>query len=277
VSEFIVEVNESGFEADVVLRSYQLPVVADFWAPWCGPCRVLGPLLERLAVEAGGSFLLAKVNIDNSPNLAVRFGVQGIPAVIAFHGGEISSRFTGSQPEAVVRKFLDTIAPREEDRKLHEARGWLTAHQWQEAERVFRELYSQDQERSEAAMGLVRSLLMQGEYPEADQILQEFPAGKEWQDAQRLAVLTGYVLSAAQYEDLEVGEEVLTVRYAQAARLISRGNYAAAMDGLLDILRENTTYRNGEPRKILLALFSLLGEEDPLTQQYREELASVLF
>jgi len=275
LSEFIVEVNEASFEAEVILRSFDLPVVVDFWAPWCNPCKLLSPMLERLTVEAGGAFRLAKLDIDRSPNLAVRFGVQSIPAVMAFGNGEITTRFNGSQPEPVVRKFLETIAPREVDLKLHEARGWLTAHHWQESEEAFREILTRDPSHSEAALGLAKSLLMQSKYSDADSVFRHFPPGKEWTDAQKLEVLTSFVMAAE--EELDFEQDVLAARWSQAARLISRQNYPAAMDGLMDILREDKSYRDGEPKRIFLALFILLGNEDPLTRQYREELASVIF
>lgn len=278
MSEFIIEVNESTFETEVIARSFDVPVVVDFWAPWCGPCRILSPLLERLTIEAGGMFRLAKLDIDRNPGLAARFGIQTIPAVLAFSAGEISSRFSGLKPEPVVRRFLETIAPREVDLKLQEARGWLTAHQWQEAEQAFREILLREEEHSEAAMGLIRSLLMQGCFQEAHDVLQHFPPGREWTDAQTLKALTSFVLEFG--ETPPEDDSVLSARYSQAARLVSRQNYPAAMDGLIDILREDKQYRAGtagEPRRILLALFILLGEEAPLTQQYREELASVLY
>ncbi|MBM3502136.1 MAG: co-chaperone YbbN, partial [Armatimonadetes bacterium] len=110
-SEHIRDVDEGTFSAEVLLRSHEVPVVVDFWAAWCAPCRTLGPLLERLTVEAGGAFQLAKVDVDASPNLAVRYGVRGIPAVKGFRGGEVAAEFVGAQPEPLVRRFLQRLAP----------------------------------------------------------------------------------------------------------------------------------------------------------------------
>lgn len=275
-SEYILDVNEGDFEEAVILRSHELTVVVDFWAPWCGPCRNLSPLLERLAIEAGGSFLLAKVDVDENPNLAVRYGVQGIPAVKAFQDGEVISEFTGARPEPLVRKFLDQILPGEEDEALEEARSMLATRHWAEAEAAFREALDVQPESAAGALGLVKALLMQGKGSDSVELLDHFPAGTEWAEAERLRPL------AALLADVEEGtiaseDDPLAAELLQSARLITRGNLPASMDGLLDILRQNKRYRDGLPKAILLGLFALLGDEDPLTREYRDELASILF
>jgi putative thioredoxin len=276
LSEHIVDVDESTFEQEVIQRSYETPVVVDFWAPWCGPCRVLGPLLERLAIEAGGTFRLAKVNVDENPNLAIRFGVQGIPAVRAFRQGEVTAEFVGAQPESAVRRFLERVAPSEAARAVEEAASLLATRHWPEAETAFRLILEENEADGRATLGLVQALLMQGRGVDADRLLTRFPPGAEWVAAQKLKPLAG-LLAKVERAEPPGSDDPLEAQLEQAARLIARGNLAAAMDGLLDILRQNKAYRKGLPKEILLALFSLLGEGDPLTREYRDELASVLF
>ena len=276
LSEYILDVSEATFETQVVLKSFEVPVVVDFWAPWCGPCRVLSPILERLAIEAGGDFVLAKVNVDENPNLSIRYGVHGIPAVKAFRNGELAAQFHGAQPERTVRKFIEQLTPSEAEQAVEQAHSLLATRHYPEAEAAYREVFEQDETNSEAALGLVESLLIQGKGLEALSILQNFPPGTAWVRAEGylpLASLLNEVEMAAPNLDLPP----LDASLYQAGRLIGRGNLPAAMDGLLDVLRQEKSYRAGLPKQVLLALFSLLGEQDPLTRKYRDELASVLF
>jgi putative thioredoxin len=273
-SEHILDVGEADFEREVLLRSHEVPVVVDFWATWCMPCKVLGPMLERMAIEAGGLFRLAKVDVDQNPNLALRFGVRGIPAVKGFRNGQVAAEFVGAQPEPVVRRFVQGLAPSEQDQAIEKARGFLATRHWAEAEVGFREVLDREEASGPASLGLAQSLLMQGKGGEALELLRSFPPSNEIVEAERLRPL------AELLTEVETGSpngDPLQASLHQAGRLIHRGNLPAAMDGLIDILRQDKRYRGGLPKNVLLALFALLGDDDPLTRQYRDELASVLF
>jgi len=275
LNEFMLDVNEATFDRDVLLRSHQLPVVVDFWAPWCGPCKSLGPLLERLTIEAGGRFVLARLNVDENPGLATRYAVLSIPAVKAFRNGQVELEFVGAQPEALVRRFIDQAAPSEMALSIEQGRSLMLTHRWAEAEAKFRAAWAED-ENSAAALGLVECLLMQGQPQEAQAILSDFPAGSELAAAEKLKPLAE-LLVETELADGEPDGDALHAELLQSGRLILLDNFPAAMDGLLDILRTDKHYRNDLPRKVLLALFYLLGDDDELTRQYRDELASVLF
>jgi putative thioredoxin len=274
-SDFIINVSEADFEYEVLAYSQQAPVVVDFWAEWCAPCRTLGPLLERLAQEGQGSFRLAKVNVDDNPNLALRYGVHGIPAVKAFRDGKMVAEFTGVQPEPRLREFLRALAPSKSDLALEKGHSLLAMRQSLQAETAFRAVIKEFPENPVAQLGLAKSLLLQGESQESSQILSRFPASREYTTAQTLLPLS-LALSDLDQKHLK-DDDPLDPAFNQALRLVKRGNIEAAMDGLLDILRENKHYADGRARLTLVALLELLGENNPVTRQYRAELASVLF
>ena len=274
LSRYILDVDEATFESEVILRSHEVPVVVDFWAPWCGPCRILSPILERQAIEAGGTFLLAKVNVDDTPALSIRYGIQGIPAVKAFRHGEIAAEFVGAQPETMVQRFIEQLTPNKTQQAIDEALSLLGTRHYQEAEDAFREVLDEDEANADAALGLVESLLMSGQGTEALEILEHFPAGTAWAKAEKYRPLAELL---AEVDDVGADEDSQEASLHQSARLIQRGNLEAAMDGLLDILRQDKNYRGGLVKSVMLALFELLGDQDPRTRRYREELASVLF
>jgi putative thioredoxin len=275
-SAYVRDVSEATFPSDVLAQSNTTPVVVDFWAPWCGPCRTLGPLLERLAEEAHGAFVLAKINVDENPALATRYGVQGIPAVKAFRDGRVVDEFTGAQPEGRVRDFLKRVAPTQADQALAQANSLLAIRQWAAAEAALRQVLADQPTHPQAALGLVKALLAQGRGCEAETLLEEARFGDFAPAAEKLAPLAR-LLCAVETPDEALAETDQDSLYYQSARLLARGQLEAGMDGLLDLLRQDKRYRKGEPRLVLLALFELLGDEDSTTRAYRSELASVLF
>ncbi len=274
-SNHVIDVNEADFEYEVLAHSQQVPVVVDFWAEWCGPCRMLGPLLERLAQEAQGAFRLAKLDVDANPNLAMRYNVSGIPAVKAFRNGQVVAEFVGAQPEPVVRKFLREMAPSQSDLKIEKGKSLLEAGDWGEAEAALREALEGNEDNPAALLGLSRSLLAQGIHVESLEILKHFPASKEYYTAEKLRSLAE-ALAWVEDGSKEEEDELLAAAYRRALTLVPR-NLPAAMDGLLEVLRKDKQYRDGEARKVMLGLLELLGEQDRLYRQYNQELASILF
>jgi putative thioredoxin len=275
-SDFIKNVSEADFEYEVLAYSQQVPVVVDFWAEWCGPCKMLGPTLERLANEAQGGFRLAKVDVDENQNLALRYGIHSIPAVKAFKEGKMTAEFVGVQPEPRLREFIRALAPSPADLALEKGASLLGLQQPKSAEQAFRQALQSQPESSNALLGLAKSLLLQGRNAEGLKILERFPPSREYNAAQTLLPL------AKELERIERGEAFddehdLDPAFVNAMRLARRGNYEAAMDGLLDILREDKRYRGGLARQAMLALLDLLGEVNPISRQYRNELAMVLF
>lgn len=275
-TEYVFEVSETDFEIAVIAKSHESPVVVDFWAPWCGPCRVLGPILEKLAAEGRGSFLLAKLNVDQNPSISAQYNIRGIPAVKAFRDGIVVAEFVGALPEPKVREFINKIAPSEADRAMDEAQSLLATRHWARAEAAFRAALQDQPGNGAASLGLVKTLLAQGKGCEAEELLENFPGGSEIAAAEKLKSLA-HLLCEIEPDEPPICETDLDALYYQSGRLLARGQWDAAMDGLLETLRRDRKYRRGEPRLIMLGLFELLGEDDPRTREYRRELASVLF
>ena len=219
-SENIIEVHESTFEQDVIQKSHEKPVVVDFWAEWCGPCLMLGPALERLASEPGSNFVLAKVDVDVNQGLAMRFGIQGIPAVKAFKDGQVAGEFVGALPEPQVRQFISELAPSEGEISKKSIGDLLGDRQWNEAEEAYRELLLEDPDNGEAKMGLTRALKPQGKGCEAKQLLEELQGNYDLQaKSERLIPVAEYVCSVGDSDDDGLELTVVEAQYRQAARV----------------------------------------------------------
>ncbi len=277
-SEYVIGVSDATFQAEVINRSRQTPVVVDFWAPWCGPCRMLGPVLEKLANEYAGGFILAKINTDENQRVAGQFGIQGIPAVKAFKDGKLVAEFVGAQPEPRVREFLAKFAVKGGNQAgaggAPDAETLLAAGKYAEAEDALRKAGAGNGSLPALNLSLAKALLAQGKAQEAGQLLDRLTEGPEAGPAEALKPLVGLLLTATSGTN---GFGEIEGLYQKAGQAIAHGEMRAAMDALIDVLRRDKRYRNGEPRQVMLALFALLGDESPLVREYRTKLAMVLF
>jgi len=271
----VIDVTEADFVGAVLDESRRRPVVVDFWAAWCGPCKVLGPTLERLANEADGSWLLAKVDVDQNQRLAQQYGVQGIPTVVAFRGGQVVDRFTGALPEPQVRSFVGSVVPTELDMTAAAAELALDNGEVDDAERGFRSVLSEDPAHETAGLGLAGILLDRDDATGALEVLARLPRSQDvrrMEAAARLWAGTNDVAALA--EAAESGSDADRIAYAKA--LSVQGDPAEAMRLLVEIVGAR-----GEPaeeaRTSLLDLFEILGNDHPLVSEYRRKLASALF
>lgn len=275
-TDHVINVNELNFEYEVVTYSQNTPVLVDFWAEWCKPCKVLGPLLEKIVNEAAGALRLAKVNIDQNPNLAMQFNVRSIPTVKAFINGQVTSEFVGVQPESRLRDFISSLTPPSPvDLDIEKGQGLLLGQNWREAEAVLRSALEQKPEFPSIQLGLAKALLALNRPEEAAELLKAIPAGREVSQAELLLPYAQCLLNNQQ--DLLSNEDRLDAIFKNSMRLASQAKFPIALDGLLDILREDKRYRDGQARQMILAILELMGEEDPQTREYRAELTSVLF
>ncbi len=272
----VVDVNEINFEYEVVSFSQNLPVLVDFWAEWCQPCKVLGPLLEKLVREAEGNLRLAKVNIDQNPNLALRYGVRSIPTVKAFIEGQVAAEFVGAQPEARLREFIAKLTPPGPlDLEIEKGLGLLASQQWSQSETILRKAILSNPESTAVQLALAKTLLAQGKAEESTQLLKSISSGREFNRAQ---VLLPYAHCLLQLKmgDLP-GESDLEAIFTNSVRLASQAKFPIALDGLLDILRADKHFKHDLAKQVILAILEIMGEQDEQTRAYRAELASTLF
>jgi len=274
VASQAIHVSEATFQAEVIERSRRVPVLVDFWAPWCGPCRTLSPILDRIAAESDGAFVLAKVNTDENPDLAAQYDIRSIPVVKMFRNGRVVDEFVGVKPEREVRDFVKEFAPTQIDRWLMEAASLVYGQRWDEAAAAYRKVLASHPGHPQAALELGRLYLSVGKGDEAEAALREVPIdAAERAAVERLLPLARLI----KYGQTSNGApEGLDAEYWQAGRDVREHRITHAIEILLGILRKNRNYRDGEARGALLGLLDHLGE-DPVAKDYRRQLANVLF
>ncbi len=280
----IINVTDQNFAREVIERSHNLPVVVDFWAEWCGPCRMLGPILEKLADEYQGAFVLAKLDVDSHQATAVKYRVQGIPAVKAFVDGQVAGEFTGALPEPQVRQFVEGLFPSRADLYAKQAFEWEMNNQLSMAITNYQAALEEQSDHYPALVGLGRTLLKQGQVEEGLSTLDKVPAGvRERPVAEALMATAQFQQYANGHKEPELRARITTnpddleSRYALANLLAAEERYIEALDEFLEVVRRDRSYQDDGARKAMLALFTIIGENQKLTREYRRKLANLLF
>ena len=275
-----VEVTDGNFAVEVQERSKSLPVVVDFWAPWCGPCRVLGPIIEKVAEENHGKVVLAKLNTDENPKIAALFRIQGIPAVKAFRDGKVVAEFTGAYPEPQVRAFFEQVIGAPAVRVTQEAEDHLRAGNVEAAEASYRAILQKQPGQPDAVVGMATILLGRGENAAADELLERAPADRRAKTLRHRIFLDGFAQKHAG-EDLEstaaANPRNPRDRYRWGVMLAARERYEDALDELIESVRIDRTFADGAARKAILAIFDIIGLDSPTTRDYQRRLSNALF
>jgi putative thioredoxin len=283
MNQWTIDVNEENFEAEVLDRSTQVPVLVDFWAEWCGPCKVLGPVLEKLAGEYAGEFIIAKVNVDENQGLAAAFGIQGIPAVKLFKDGELASEFTGALPEPMLREFLSKFLPTAADKQAEEAQAFEEDGKTDKARTLYQEILAADPNNAKALLGLGRLAMNEGDADAALEHLEQISiVADERKEADRLIARLKLQSGAAENEaalreKVKAEPNNVAARFELAQALAGTEKYEEALKEFLTVVKTDRAFQDDGARKAMVQIFEVLGSDDPLTDKYRSELAAALF
>jgi putative thioredoxin len=282
-SPYIVETTQESFERDVIDRSRDVPVVVDFWAEWCGPCRTLGPRLERLAEEYHGKFVLVKADTERVPDIAAAFGIRSIPAVFGLKDGKLVDSFVGVLPESEIRAFLDRLLPTPAERLIAEARG-LESSDLKAAEARYRIALDLAPEEPQVKIGLARVLLAQDRPDEARPLIEALERrGYLEPEAEKLKADLTLRSQAEGVGGVEAARAAAAadpdnpdLAFALAEALAAAGRYPEAMDLCLDLIERHRKRVGESAHKLMLTIFQLLGDAE-IVADYQRKLASALF
>jgi putative thioredoxin len=281
----MIDTTLSSFERDVIEASMEVPVLVDFWAPWCGPCKTLGPMLERLEREYGGRWKLVKVNSDINPELVASFNLKSIPYAVAFVDGNAVAQFMGAQPEAYVRAFLDRIIPNPGQLEHRAAREAMVLGQHSVAEDLLKNAIALDPANDGARIDMIRLLLDRGDIgnarahfallsPRAEQ-QSNYSTVKARMDAVEMAA----TLPPADVLErrVRIDGNDLRARLELAELHIAHQEYAPALEQLLEIARRDRAFDDDIGRRKMVEVFDIAADQAELVAEYRVKLSAILF
>jgi putative thioredoxin len=275
----LAEVQLENFESVVLQTSFQMPVLVDFWAPWCGPCRSLSPILERLAVQLQGRLQIVKCNTDENPEIAQHLGIRSIPDCKLFKNGQIVAEFQGVKPEGEIRRLLEQHCGDPIAELMTLVHADIEAGAYDQAIDRLQALLQLKPDHEEARLTLARTYLKQKDYASAQASLAPLPETRS--DVQALLRL---IVNAREAEGtlgvwqqkVEADPQDLEARYQWALALSAAGQQQEAMDRLLEVIAKNKNFGEQKARQAMLTIFEVLGPQDPLVHVYRRKFANLI-
>lgn len=284
-SAYVVVANAQNFATEVLARSKQVPVLVDFWADWCAPCKMLLPIITKLAEEYQGQFILAKVNSDMEQELTMEYGVRSLPTLKLFRHGKVVEEVMGVQPEPVLRAMIDRFRERPTDKLLNQAETMRHAGQYDEALALLKQAQQHEPDYHAITLDLAATYLATGHTDEVEALLNSLPANIQAEDSvKRLQGLLQFSRIAAEAPDktelqqrIAADDKDLTARYQLSARLALAEQYAEALEQLLEIMRRDRKFADDGGRRGMVAIFELLGHDHELVGRYRSQMSRLLY
>ena len=280
----IVEIDESNAQQLLIEESMTRPVIVDFWADWCGSCKQLMPILEKLAEDYQGAFLLAKVNADEQQMLAQQLGVRSLPTVMVIKDGQPIDGFSGAQPESAVREMLDKHLPPPQAGALAEAEQLLADGDIPGALALYRSAWEESGQKLEMTLAYAAALVSANRLDEAETVLQGVRLADQDARYEQLMAQIELGREAARSPEVEALEAALaaspddhTTRVKLAVKLSQVSQYREALEHLLTVLRADKDFNNGEVRKVYLDTLATIGKGDPLAAEYQRKLFSLMY